>query len=121
MASTKSVVKNYVLIDNEAMDGNITSTAIDVLQTDNLGLQVKWTSSDAVGTIAVEGSINYDPHFGTGDFYALTFDPVLTQPNSNNGGYLININQFPWPYLRVTYTRSSGDGTLLVNLSAKGI
>jgi hypothetical protein len=121
MGSTKSVVKNIPLISAVSMGATITSSVIDVLQTDNIGLQVTWTSANAVGTITVEGSVDYDPHFETGTFYALTFDPVLTQPNSDNGGYLVNINQFPWPYVRVVYTRSSGTGTLTVNISVKSI
>jgi hypothetical protein len=88
---------------------------------DNAGIQVSWQSSDAVGTIAVEASINWDPQLQTGDWIALTFDPVLAQPNSDNGEYLINLNQLPYMWFRVTYARASGSGTLNVWHCAKEV
>lgn len=103
------------------MAADITGPVTDVQWLDNMGLQVIWTSSDAVGTIEVQGSNNWDPHLQTGDFEALTFSPALDQPASDNGSYLVNVNQFPFKYLRVFYDRSSGSGTLKVWLTGKMI
>lgn len=94
------------------MSDDIVSLIINAQYQDNVGIQVQWTSADAVGTIAVEASLDYDPRLETGTFYALTFNPALAQPNSDSGGYLINLNQLPYTYYRVTYTRDSGSGTL---------
>lgn len=113
--SGKSFVKPYQTITSGDMTGNLTSLVTNAQIQDNIGIQVQWTSSDAIGVIAVEASIN-----GT-DYYALTFTPALTQPASNNGGYLINLNQLPYVYYRVTYTATSGTGTLNAWATSKGI
>lgn len=117
----KKVLPPYHALTDGSMAASINSAITNVQYMDNVGIQVKWTSSDAVGVIAVEASINYDPRLGTGDFVALTFSPVLTQPASNNGSYLINLNQLPYVYYRVSYTRTSGSGTLNIWFTSKEI
>lgn len=121
MSSRKNVLLPFQSITNGSMGGNLVSAITSAQFQDNIGIQVKWESSNAVGVLAVEASINWDPHLNTGDFEALTFDPVLVQPNSNNGSYLINLNQLPYVYYRVSYTRTSGTGTLNVWFSSKEV
>lgn len=129
MSSKRSILKNFYAIGDTtetpsnwpaakvsgSMAASITgpTTEIDIM--DNLCYIVKWTSSDAVGTFSVEGSID-----GT-TYVPLTFDPGLEAPASNNGAILININQAPFPKIRFVYTRTSGTGTLDVRLSGKGV
>jgi hypothetical protein len=103
------------------MGADIEGPVTDVMWLDNIGFQVSWTSANAVGTIEVQGSNNYDPRLQTGDFIALTFSPALDQPASDNGSYLINVNQFPFRYIRIFYDRTSGTGDLEVTLTAKMI
>ncbi len=90
------------------------STVFNAAFLDNIGLQVKFIGS-MVGTLIVEGSTD------NSEFDALTFNPVLTQPSGSNLSYLINLNQVPFPYVRVTYTNASASGTLTVTLSAKDL
>lgn len=74
---------------------------------DNIGLEVTWTGTPT-GTIQVmvsNSGIN---------FYALTFNPVLTQPAGSAGGYFIDLTQLASKYVMVQYTNSSGSGTLTV-------
>jgi len=104
-----------------SMGADIEGPVTDVMWLDNIGFQVSWTSANAVGTIEVQGSNNYDPRLQTGDFIALTFSPALDQPASDNGSYLINVNQFPFRYIRIFYDRTSGTGDLEVTLTAKMI
>lgn len=117
----KGILQPQTVFNAETMDGDLTSNVYETKYVDNLGLQVMWTSSDAVGTIEVQGSLNYDPHTATGDFEAITFDPVLDQPSSDNGSYLIDLNQWPFPYLRVFYDRASGTGSLTIYLFGKEV
>ncbi len=101
--STPSGVVNGVM----ATTATIYSQIIDLSKMDNIGLEVTWTSS-AVGTFSVmvsNSGIN---------FYALTFNPVLTQPNNNAGGYAVDLNQLPFKYLMLKYVNSSGSGVLTV-------
>jgi hypothetical protein len=121
LSATKKTLKAFAAIVDGDMSADIVGEATNIQFMDNAGIQVSWQSSDAVGTIAVEASINWDPHLGTGDWIALTFDPVLAQPNSNDGEYLINLNQLPFMWFRVTYTRASGSGTLNVWHCAKEV
>lgn len=118
----KSAIQIYKTLSDGDMSGNLTSDVTNTTKLDNIGLQVKWESTDIEGTISVQGSINYNERLNTGDWYDITFNPILTQPSSDNGGYLINLNQWPWPFLRVRFVNSSGsDGTFNVWLSAKVI
>lgn len=109
-------INAYHLISAGVMTGTTTllSTAQNISNFDNIGLQVKWTGS-AVGTISVLVSIdgtNYD---------ALTFNPVLTQPAGTAGSYVVNLNQLPFPYLKVRYVNASSTGVLNVYISSKDL
>lgn len=121
MSGRKNVLKSYHALNAGSMGASVTSTVTDGTYQDSIGIQVTWTSSNAVGVITVDASINYDPRLGTGDWIALTFSPALSQPASNNGSYLIDLQMFPFPYYRVSYTRTSGTGTLDVWFCSKEI
>lgn len=95
-----------------------TSTVLSVAQNiqnfDNIGLQIDWTST-AVGTISVLCSID-----GV-TYHALTFNPILAQPVGAAGGYIIDLNQVPFPWLKVQYVNASGSGLLNVYLFSKDV
>lgn len=117
----KLIVKSFQNITAQSMGADITSVATDVSFLDNIGVFVKWASANAVGVISVQGSINWDPHLAIGDWEDLTFDPALAQPTSDSNTYLININQFPYPWIRVFYDRTSGTGTLDTWICSKSV
>ena len=78
---------------------------IDISRIDNMGLEITWTGTPT-GTLSVmvsNSGIN---------FYALTFNPALTQPAGSAGGYAIDLNQLPFKYVMLQYTNSSGSGTI---------
>ena len=86
----------FQLITNGVMTGTatITSPIQNVQNFDNLGLQLTWTGTPT-GTLSILGSVD-----GV-NFYALSFtNPALIQPAGSASGYLVNLNQFPWPYLQ---------------------
>lgn len=125
MSAKRAIIKTYRAIGvitglnpaavSGSMGASITgpTTTIDVV--DQVCFQVAWTSSNAVGIISVQGSVD------NVTFYDLTFSPALTQPNSNDGGYLINLGLIPFPYVRLKYTRTSGTGTMTASMSVKGL
>lgn len=80
---------------------------LDVSRMDNIGLEVNWTGAPT-GTFSVMASDS-----GT-NFHALTFDPMLAQPAGAAGGYVVDLNQYPWKYLMLQYTNTSGSGILTV-------
>lgn len=104
----------------------INSAVQNVQNFDNLGLEIAWTGTPT-GTITVNGAVNNpntNPYSATNPISAnnaLTFDPILDQPAGADGGYLIDLNQFPFPYIQVQYVNSSGSGTLNVYIFEKDI
>lgn len=103
-----------VLTGAMASTNTIYSNIQDLSNTDNQGLDISWTGTPT-GTISVLGSE------GGSNFFALSFDPALTQPTGSVGGYGISLNQFPWRYLMVQYVNASGSGTLTVWLGSKDL
>lgn len=124
MSSARGIVKTYRAIGpltgvtpaavSGSMAATITGPTTTIDRMDQVCYEVAWTSSNAVGVISIQGSVD------NVTFYDLTFDPILAQPASNNGGYLVNLALIPFPYIRVKYTRTSGTGALVATLSAKG-
>lgn len=96
-----------VLVGAMASTNTIYSQIIDLSKMDNAGLEVNWTGTPT-GTFTVNVS-----NSGL-NFYALTFNPVLTQPAGAAGGYAISLNQYPFKYLMLKYVNASGSGSLTV-------
>lgn len=112
---SKNVLNSRQIMTNGDMSQtSISSDVINVLYLDNIGLQIEWTGT-ATGTITVQASID-----GT-TYYALTFDPALAQPAGSASGYLVSLNQLPYKYFKVVYTKSSGTGTMNVYCSIKEV
>ncbi len=113
----------YWLIQNGVMTGTSTllSPSQDLTNFDNVGLEITWTGTP-VGVISILGSVSAGiigvPAI---TYYALTFNPVLNQPASNASGYLIDLNQFPFPFMQVQYVNSSSTGVLNVYMYGKDL
>lgn len=103
-------------ITSGVMSGTSTiySQIQDISRLDNKGLEVTWTGTPT-GTFQVmvsNSGIN---------FYALTFNPALTQPAGSAGGYAIDLNQLPFKYIMLQYTNISGTGVLTVYGQSKDL
>lgn len=120
MSGRKNVLMPKRIIVDGDMSGDLDSIVLSSQFQDNVGLQVEWSGSPT-GTITVEASVDYDPIDQSGTFYALTFNPTLTQPAGVADGYLINLNQLPFSYYKVAYARTGGTGTLNVYTTSKEI
>lgn len=123
MAIQKNIIDRFQTIASGDMgQATVTSAYTDVRYLDNIGIQIQWTSANAVGVFTIECSDNYNPITNTtGTWVALTFSPALTAPASNNGEFLVNVNQCPHAWIRIVYTRTSGTGTLNAWVHAKEI
>jgi hypothetical protein len=113
--SRKTTLLPHLLSGLGTMSATLTSEPVNIDYTDNVGLQVKITTSNAVGVVTVEASIN-----GV-DFVALTLVPALPAVASASQSYLISLNQIPYHQIRVKYARTSGTGTLAVTVEAKSV
>lgn len=111
----KNIKKNLHIISSGDMSAaSVSSSAIDVSLQDSIGLELTWTGSPT-GTITVNASNNGS------NFYALTFTPSLTQPSGSASGIAVALTNYPFTYVKVTYTKSSGTGTLDCYLTSKDI
>ncbi len=107
-------VPSGILIGAMASTNTIYSQILDISKMDNCGLEVTWTGTPT-GTFSVmvsNSGIN---------FYALTFNPALTQPSGSAGGYAIDLNQLPFKYMNLQYVNSSGSGSLTVYAQMKDL
>ena len=111
----KKILYNQILTAG-AMTGSttLTSSILTIANSDNIGLELTW-SGTPVGTISVLVS-----NSGI-TFYALTFNPILSQPAGSAGGYVINLNQVPFQFLEVQYTNTSSTGVLNVYAFTKDV
>lgn len=97
-----------------ASTNTIYSQIMEVSRMDNIGFEVTWTGTPT-GTFSVmvsNSGIN---------FYALTFNPTLSQPAGSAGGYAVNINQLPFKYIMLQYVNASGAGVLTVYGQARDL
>lgn len=99
--------KSGVLAGVMASTNIIYSNILGIRQTDNQGLELNWTGTPT-GTIQVMVSNSGIQ----GNFYALTFNPLLAQPSGAAGGYVISLTAIPFQYMYIVYTNTSGSGTI---------
>jgi hypothetical protein len=115
----KSNLKRFNNIANGDMSGNLVSAVSNVEFIDNLGIQLNFTGSP-VGTFQVLVSIDYDQDnngnvINAGHWVPIVFpEPVAGSSISTSVGspIYINLNQVAAPWIKVTYTASSGSGIL---------
>jgi len=107
----KTILKKYKIFDSASLGGDLTSPVTSVEYLDSVCIQLQWTTANAVGTFAVEVSVD-------GEYWtALTgIAPLVAGANDHA---LINITLLPSPFIRVTYDRTSGTGTVNGYISAK--
>ena len=74
---------------------------------DGIGLEVTWTGTPT-------GVFEVDVSCSGINFYALTFDPMLTQPAGSGGGYYVNLKTASFRFLLLKYTNASGSGLINV-------
>lgn len=102
------------LISGKAMTANITSAVVDVRWLSNMSIQCNWSAgSSPSGTLAVLESVD------DVNFTSMPTSSSVTV-SGNSGTAQIDFNQVPGPYIEVTYTFSSGTGTLDCYVSGKG-
>lgn len=83
----------------------IYTNILGLRQIDNQGVEITWTGTPT-GTIQVMVS-----NSGI-KFYALTFNPTLTQPAGSADGYVVALIGIPFQYGFIQYTNSTGSGLI---------
>ena len=106
------------------MSANITSLGFNVQSMDNIGLEYVFTGTAATGTWVFVGSNDsVDGTSGSGTWFTVTPDGTLpTNPSGSSGAnFGVAFTNYPYKWLQVRYTRTSGSGTLNVIALGKEI
>jgi hypothetical protein len=101
---------NVLIVTNGDMSASITSTTQDLSKTNGYSVYAKWTGSP-VGTIKLQVSVD-----GT-NFVDLAGSTITV---SSAGDALWEITTAFYDKVNVVYTRTSGSGTLNVQINGKG-
>lgn len=104
------------------MSGNITGPVTSTQFLDNIGFQFNFTGSPT-GTFQVQVSADHSQDLEgnvtvAGNWTSIPFTPGPAATGSGETIY-IDVNQISAPYMRITYTFTSGTGTLNAFITAK--
>jgi hypothetical protein len=96
-------------INAQSMASNITSTGVNLDSVSRVAIQAAWSGTSPVGAINVLGS-NDDS----------TYSSIATNSvSTNTGDWLVNIENPAFRFVKVTYTATSGTGSLTATISGK--
>jgi hypothetical protein len=117
----KLVTAPATLLSAANMASNITSSAVDVLQVDVLGIQITYSGASPAGTLTIQGSLDgvsyTDLYFTVADsaVSSLTI-PTATSP------ILVDMNIGSLAHVRVAFTTTGGSvGTMNAVITKKRI
>lgn len=119
MSGRKSNLKKFPTVVNGDMSANVTSPVTAIEFMDNIGIQINFSGSP-VGNFQVQVSMDYNQDVNgnvidAGNWIAVPFPaPVssINLPTSVGSPIYIDLNQLSAPWIRLTYTATSGSGTL---------
>lgn len=118
--------KQYQLLTAQTMAATFTSPVTMVQNMDNCSYQINFTTSDAVGSFAIQASDDYkkeqpgDQVQNAGNWVTLDIGGTPTAASANDT-ILIDLNQLPFMAIRFVYTRVSGTGSLDAFISSKTV
>jgi hypothetical protein len=113
MSSRKAPILPYPNIVSGDMTANVTSVVTNIQYEDNVAISLSWIGAPT-GTFAVQGSVDQ-----------VSWDPIPASPPVVAAGApdtaIFDINQCPFPFIRVVYTFVGGAGTLNGTITAKQV
>lgn len=126
--TSKNTLKFYLdpLINGQSMAASFNGTPTNIQEFDNVGIQLKWTGANPIGTINVQVSLDFDPRFPANATWTYLEDAshvpiVITPAGTPDNGYF-DLNQLSAMWVRVVYTTAGGSvGALTSKISAKGL
>jgi hypothetical protein len=120
-----NVLTPIVILNSVSMTADVESNPIHIQYEDNIGLEFVWTGTPT-GTFGVSVS-NSATLSATGGITGGTWTPLsLTSPDvpaasGSAGNGFIDLNQLGAAFLKVTYSASSGTGSLTVTMTGKPV
>ncbi len=124
----KNVNQPVKIVTAGSMAADYTSTPFNIQYQDNVAIQVNITTSDAIGPMYIQGSLDYVPSNvnmqnlppNAGNWVTLTLNPQPAAASANDV-FLYDLNQLSFPWIRIFYDRTSGTGTFDAYLSTKEV
>jgi|694.fasta_scaffold08687_20 hypothetical protein len=125
MSGSRSRLVSAQIITDGTMTGTtvITSSEIDVTQSEIAAIELVW-SGTPTGTFQIQAAVQVlgggaAGGTGAGVTWQNIISPAPTAAGAA-GSHLINLSDFGFSKLRVTYTNASGTGTLNSFITVKG-
>lgn len=116
------VIPPTLIYNGTSLTASVDSTLVHVLYSDNVGIQLVWTGTPT-GQFGISGSndatLSTTGGITGGTWTAITGTYPAPAGSASNG--LIGITNYPYAFIKVTYTASSGTGTVTARLVAKPI
>jgi hypothetical protein len=119
--------KTWQGVVNGDMSATFNGPAHDVRGVDNIGAEFVWTGTPT-GTLKLQASSDPPTDNSSGPPANVTWNDVpasmATFPSQPAGGpssCIVPVLNFPWAWLRVVYTRTSGTGTLQAYFNGKSL
>lgn len=100
-------VPSGVIAGTMSGTNTIYTNILDVSRLDNDGLEISWTGNPS-GTITYWASNSGI----AANFFQISL--TTSQPSGSASSFGVNLNQYPYKYLQLRYTNSSGSGTISV-------
>lgn len=129
----KAITPVQFVINSASASGlsGLISSVTDIRYKDSLAVQVVW-SGNLQGVCTIDGSLNYSSGLpnsqsggaNNGDWVSLILSNSATSFNvgsSTQFPVLVNLNQLSFPFMRVTYTNSTGSGLISVYVAGKSL
>jgi len=101
--------------DATSLGATTSSDATNVQYLDKASIFVEWTGTVPVGAITVQARNKSD-----GTWYDLDFGSAISVSGAT-GSHSIVLNEVPFVDIRLTYTRTSGTGTITATLVSKAV
>ncbi len=115
-ATSTSIYAPIKIVTNGSLTGNITSTAVDLVRTQQYSIQAVWTGSP-VGTIQLNVSNDIGSCANASNW--VTYTSSLQTVNGGAGNFLWNVSYANYNCVEVVYNFTSGSGTLNVIYGGK--
>lgn len=111
----------YLVLDNgDLSQATLTTDPTAVNYQDNIVYQVIVRSGDAIGTVNIETSTNYNAQTRDAGTWVSLGSAYQSDINGVGSG-IFDLNQLGPCYARLVYTRASGSGVLDVYVSGKQV
>jgi hypothetical protein len=119
-------VLTYELVGGQSLSSSFTTSPTQIVYLDNCSYQINITTTDSIGTFAVQGSNDYQSIENVitnpGNWIALTLGGGTPFVNASNDNIIIDLNQLPFSAIRLAYTSgTAGTGTCNIYLTCKQV